>query len=1715
MQSYREIIITGMHRSGTSAIAQLIHKLGVSVGPHSQLIPGARENRKGFFENLDVVSCNNRILQSIDSTWDNPQIDRLKDVVVDSTIRQEIRRILTDFKAEEKTFLLKDPRFSLTLSSWLHELNAPLIICCLRSPMEIARSLQKRNGFSVFKGLGLWEVYLRQLSSTIQNLNYIFVDFNKVLTNPEGQCEQIIAFLNKNGVLVQKEAASAIATVIESSLRNEEWSTSLLNSLLSTNQLSLWNHLQAGDLPKILKLPNSDKNAGIDEFLRQKNTDIGYADSKNTIQLFFDIGKGFSESGAVSLSRSGQKGSYTFSVPNASTVQCRLDPLSCRCVIESMEISAVTNQGDFKIEQFTHNGKVDQKTGNYFFHSDDPNVFFKLPSTEVIEVKVYLKFVTIEENETDRLISEFVLQEHNSDRKLFSIASDEFERDRKQYSDQIKQLAEKHHRAVTINEGLHVQCGKLTEQCGKLTDQYAHLTVDYSNISVLNKALVQTLVSRKGLINWILGTIKVPLVLAKLLTNPREAYDYFKYYRICKAEETFFSESFYINTYPDVLHSAFNPLQHFLLYGWKEGRKPSPDFNTKYYLDTYSDIKDAGNNPLIHYIKKGWLEGRNPSHNFKTSIYIADNMDLFEKKLHPLIHYRNKENNTSISSSTRLHKLNLERFSYNFKKHIDVIVPTYLPSVEAAEVFRKLIKSLVTSYADNNAYLHIWIIDDMSPTRLTKTILEQEGALVRDNFSYLENIENKGFVQTVNVGLSQSDKNSDIVILNCDTEVHGAVFERLQSLCYRFPKVASVTPLSNRATIACIDCWPHGTDDLYGCTPREIAESVHQTQLSSPNDPAPTGHGFCMYMAREAINIVGEFDEQNFSQGYGEENDWSVRAIRNGYKHLICTETYVHHHETTSFTSEQKSKLIKRNYKKLLDKHPFYEVMVHKYLDRNPLKNHRTLLKFLLLGKRKKTNNMNTICFFLHDSYKNHFGGVQRHIRDLYKAIYDAGKFEVIIISPVSLHSELYDIHLLHGCERLVVEGLDELALVSILKSLEERVDFLHLHHTMNLNDNLTTWAKQVKAKRKIFTFHDFYSFCSNPCLLDENGEFCIRNETVNACQSPVCSKKTNLSLEFLSTFDQLYVPSTNTLNCIKSLPGTTPITNKIEVLPHFLPFIDLLGCSNDWYSQQGSASKNIIFLGALCKHKGGDLFLAASSELKEQGFTPSVFGTADPLLLEKFKTNLPTVVPYKNWMELQELQGRYGVHIVVIPSIWAETFSYTLYEALFLMKVPVVVGQYGNPADVVNQWDVGEIIDFESPTGIADAVRKISGNYQNYKQKVDHFIDTHSGDFSEKTYAEKYLNLVLGEKPLIRCETPAPKRLYSLFSYTKEAQEIENRALSTQGLGRLRVLMVRNNVQNRADIHRFDNLKLFIQTTGNEVEVIAPGDYLMETRSFDVIILMRMIKGKIVRCVLEEAKKHDIPVILDINGFDQSMLNGLANIQSNWYRFSVITNTKPDIQKEQLICNKGMLCFKNRIWAKHLLTYKRLFQNRPGFKKKRIGLILSSDKIDRKEDNTFLLLKKYLDQEPDCEIVIIGNDIAPYYKEQHEKRILNIEVDEYENYLKELQLCKVVVSHITEDRPVNQENILFNYFEAGLVGTPIISGFFSEISQLIEHDITGWFANNQAELFHVLDTAMSGSYAEYIGECTQQYLEDHYIEGAESFNKLIHALVERPISHL
>ena len=121
-------------------------------------------------------------------------------------------------------------------------------------------------------------------------------------------------------------------------------------------------------------------------------------------------------------------------------------------------------------------------------------------------------------------------------------------------------------------------------------------------------------------------------------------------------------------------------------------------------------------------------------------------------------------------------------------------------------------------------------------------------------------------------------RHHDVVLLNSDTEVPPGWLARLAGHAYATPRVASVSPFSNNATI-CGYPRIEGGPPAFGLGVAEL-DAACRAANAGRSVELPTTVGFCMYIRRAALADIGLFDADAFGRGYGEENDFCLRAER-------------------------------------------------------------------------------------------------------------------------------------------------------------------------------------------------------------------------------------------------------------------------------------------------------------------------------------------------------------------------------------------------------------------------------------------------------------------------------------------------------------------------------------------------------------------------------------------------------------------------------------------------------------------------------------------------------------------------------------------------------------------------------------------------------------------------------------------------------------------
>jgi GT2 family glycosyltransferase len=199
---------------------------------------------------------------------------------------------------------------------------------------------------------------------------------------------------------------------------------------------------------------------------------------------------------------------------------------------------------------------------------------------------------------------------------------------------------------------------------------------------------------------------------------------------------------------------------------------------------------------------------------------------------------------------------------------------------------------------------------------------------------------NLGFVANANAAFVDA-ADDDVVLLNSDTVTTGGWLQHIATCAASDPRIATITPWSNNAEIC---SFPELCED------NPAPDNAHLVALAaaSAGDPIypdlPTGIGFCLYIRRAALRAIGDFDAATFGRGYGEENDFCLRAAGLGWRNVLCDDAYVVHAGNASF-GPSGERAGGENMRRLLVRWPHYQQQIAEYIMADPLRPLRERIK--------------------------------------------------------------------------------------------------------------------------------------------------------------------------------------------------------------------------------------------------------------------------------------------------------------------------------------------------------------------------------------------------------------------------------------------------------------------------------------------------------------------------------------------------------------------------------------------------------------------------------------------------------------------------------------------------------------------------------------------------------------------------------------------------
>lgn len=212
-----------------------------------------------------------------------------------------------------------------------------------------------------------------------------------------------------------------------------------------------------------------------------------------------------------------------------------------------------------------------------------------------------------------------------------------------------------------------------------------------------------------------------------------------------------------------------------------------------------------------------------------------------------------------------------------------------------------------------------------------------------NNFIDILNLEKQHYyTKAANKGLKSS--NAEIcTLLNSDTVVTSRWAEKIQAAFRESASVGIVGPLSNAASTQSVPFVKSSKDQtaINSLPPNvgieEMGRFIEKVGQERIRPFVPLVHGFCLSIHRNVFDKIGYFDEAAFPRGYGEENDFCLKAEDAGFFLSIAIDTFVFHSKSKSYASEERVQFMRDGMKNLVARHGERRVRdaVH-FMEQNP-----------------------------------------------------------------------------------------------------------------------------------------------------------------------------------------------------------------------------------------------------------------------------------------------------------------------------------------------------------------------------------------------------------------------------------------------------------------------------------------------------------------------------------------------------------------------------------------------------------------------------------------------------------------------------------------------------------------------------------------------------------------------------------------------------------
>lgn len=696
----------------------------------------------------------------------------------------------------------------------------------------------------------------------------------------------------------------------------------------------------------------------------------------------------------------------------------------------------------------------------------------------------------------------------------------------------------------------------------------------------------------------------------------------------------------------------------------------------------------------------------------------------------------------------------------------DIIIPIY-------NAFDDLQKCIASVLACTNLDVHrLLLVNDASPD---ERILPYIRTLESEHILVIDNENNLGFSGSINRGITAAD-NRDVLLLNSDTIVTDYWVEKIIDCAYSDASIATVTPLSNNATLCSVPEVFQENHLPEGYSLEKYAKLIEMVSMRL-YPRIPVANGFCMYIKREVINKIGLFDMETFGKGYGEENDFCNRAEQIGYHHVMCDDTYIYHTGTTSFISDEKKRYIEAHEKIINERYPEQNHALAVYCRDNPNERIQENIKIWTGILNGKKNILHLVQSDFREDANDHLGGTQLHVKDMTEImrkecnVFVAARNGDYLNFTAYTAKEEYVFKFYIGKVPVYPEFRSNKFAELYGKLLEVfRVDLVHIHHTKGLTLEMYYQA-ELRRIPIVATLHDYYTICPNITMVNCHGQLCIGKPEEQCCKEcqqslfGLWKESDYISVwrcehrKALEKADILVTPSESAKQIVASY--YPELADKIIVISHGMK---KMICE----SNEGTEQLHVAFIGGISREKGS---FTASQLIKHgpadiEWYLFGVWGYNELSMLDK-KNYTKTGLYERD--ELPKLIEKYSIDLICILPICSETYCYTLSEAI-MCGIPVIATDIGALGERMREYDCGWLVSsenaYQETLEIISRIKDKGEEFQKKKASVS-LLTVKELDEMKDEYWKEYQKL---EKKM---ESPCLKDYCELHKFALEGYRV------------------------------------------------------------------------------------------------------------------------------------------------------------------------------------------------------------------------------------------------------------------------------------------------------------------------------------------------------